>query len=83
MAGRACGEKLSLQQIQELAKADAKYQDMTQDEKDELLCALTKYRTLNNTSVHITNAAVSRDVQSTLEYVFKIVNCRSTLMILN
>lgn len=42
--GRARGEKLSLQQIRDLAKVDPKYQDMTQDEKDELLRALTEYR---------------------------------------
>jgi len=74
MAGRARGEKLSLQQIRGLARDDPKYQDMTQDEKDELLRALTEYRTLKNTSVRAMNAAASRDVQSTLEYVFKVVS---------
>ncbi|KAI6151546.1 hypothetical protein BKA82DRAFT_4511868 [Pisolithus tinctorius] len=49
----ARGEKLSLQQIRELARADPKYQDMTQDEKDELLRALTEYRTLKNVSVRL------------------------------
>ncbi|KAI6013433.1 hypothetical protein PISMIDRAFT_12846 [Pisolithus microcarpus 441] len=41
--GRTCGDKLSLQQIWDLAKVDPKYQEMTQDEKDELLHALTEY----------------------------------------
>ena len=63
MTGHARGEKLSLQQIRDLAKDDPKYQDMTQDEKDELLRTLTEYHTLKNTSVHTTNAAVSCDVQ--------------------
>ncbi|KAI6013627.1 hypothetical protein BKA83DRAFT_4130284 [Pisolithus microcarpus] len=72
--GRACGEKLTLQQIQGLARADPKYQDMTQDEKDELLRALTEYWALKNTSVRATNSAAARDVQSTLEHIFKILD---------
>ncbi|KAI6139514.1 hypothetical protein BKA82DRAFT_4517618 [Pisolithus tinctorius] len=72
--GRARGEKLSLQQIRELARADPKYQDMTQDEKDELLHALTEYRTLKNVSVRATNSAAARNAQSTLEHVFKILD---------
>ncbi|KAI6153015.1 hypothetical protein BKA82DRAFT_4302010 [Pisolithus tinctorius] len=72
--GRARGEKLSLQQIRELARADPKYQDMTQDKKDELLHALTEYRTLKNVSVRTTNSAAARDAQSTLEHVFKILD---------
>ncbi|KAI6137846.1 hypothetical protein BKA82DRAFT_4403926 [Pisolithus tinctorius] len=72
--GRARGEKLSLQQIRELARADPKYQDMTQDEKDELLRALTEYRTLKNVSVRATNSAAAHDAQSTLEHVFKILD---------
>ncbi|KAI5994659.1 hypothetical protein EDD15DRAFT_2366167 [Pisolithus albus] len=38
--GSARGEKLSLEQIRDLARVDPKYQDMTQEEKDELLRAL-------------------------------------------
>ncbi|KAI6144563.1 hypothetical protein BKA82DRAFT_4394802 [Pisolithus tinctorius] len=72
--GRTRGEKLSLQQIRELARAAPKYQDMTQDEKDELLRALMEYRTLKNVSVRATNSAVARDAQSTLEHVFKILD---------
>ena len=79
MTGCAHGEKLSLQQIQDLAKDDPKYQDMTQDEKDELLCTLMEYCTLKNMSVHATNAAASCNVQSTLEYVFKVVSFDSWL----
>ena len=74
MAGRTRGEKLSLQQIRELARDDPKYQDMSQDEKDELLRALMEYHTLKNTSIHTTNAAASCNAQSTLEYVFKVVS---------
>ncbi|KIO01226.1 hypothetical protein M404DRAFT_69588, partial [Pisolithus tinctorius Marx 270] len=72
--GCAHGEKLSFQQIWELARADPKYQDMTQDEKDELLRALTEYHTLKNVSVCTTNSAVVCDAQSTLEHVFKILD---------
>lgn len=72
--GRARGEKLSLQQIRDLAKVDPKYHDMTQDEKDELLRALTEYRALKNTSVRATNSAAARDAQSTLEHIFKILD---------
>ena len=79
MTGCAHGEKLSLQQIQDLAKDDPKYQDMTQDEKDELLCTLMEYCTLKKMSVHDTNASASCNVQSTLEYVFKVVSFDSWL----
>lgn len=72
--GRVRGEKLTLQQIRDLAKADPKYQDMTQDEKDELLRALTEYRALKNASVRATNSAAARDAQSTLEHIFKILD---------
>ncbi|KAI5997120.1 hypothetical protein EDD15DRAFT_2163036 [Pisolithus albus] len=72
--GRTRGEKLSLQQIRDLAKVDPKYQEMTQDEKDELLRALTEYRALKNAGIRATNAAVAHDVQSTLERVFKILD---------
>ncbi|KAI5994767.1 hypothetical protein EDD15DRAFT_2165629 [Pisolithus albus] len=65
---------LSLQQIWDLAKVDPKYQEMTQDEKDELLHALTEYRALKNAGIRATNAAVACDVQSTLERVFKILD---------
>ncbi|KAI6027990.1 hypothetical protein BKA83DRAFT_4012814, partial [Pisolithus microcarpus] len=68
------GEKLSLEQIQDLARVDPKYQDMTQEEKDELLHALTEYQALKNTSVHATNSAAAHDVQLTLEHVFKILD---------
>ncbi|KAI5983703.1 hypothetical protein EDD15DRAFT_2178571 [Pisolithus albus] len=72
--GCARGEKLSLEQIRDLARVDPKYQDMTQEEKDELLRALTEYRALKNTSVRATNSAAARDAQSTLEHVFKILD---------
>ncbi|KAI6021277.1 hypothetical protein EDC04DRAFT_2552478, partial [Pisolithus marmoratus] len=68
------GEKVTLQQIRGLAKADPKYQVMTQDEKDELLCTLTKYRALKNMSVHATNSAAACDAQTTLEHIFKILD---------
>ncbi|KAI5992956.1 hypothetical protein EDD15DRAFT_2167641 [Pisolithus albus] len=67
-------EKLSLEQIRDLARVDPKYQDMTQEEKDELLRALTEYRALKNTSVRATNSAAARDAQSTLEHIFKILD---------
>ncbi|KIK20317.1 hypothetical protein PISMIDRAFT_106038 [Pisolithus microcarpus 441] len=68
------GDKLSLQQIQDLAKVDPKYQEMTQDEKDELLRALTEYQALKNASVCATNSAAAHNVQLTLEHVFKILD---------
>ncbi|KAI6023192.1 hypothetical protein BKA83DRAFT_4493325 [Pisolithus microcarpus] len=72
--GRARGEKLSLEQIRDLARVDPKYQDMTQEEKDELLRALTEFRALKNSSVRVTNSAAARDAQSTLEHIFKILD---------
>ncbi|KAI5989255.1 hypothetical protein EDD15DRAFT_2171530 [Pisolithus albus] len=72
--GCARGEKLSLEQIRNLARVDPKYQDMTQEEKDELLRALTEYHALKNTSVRATNSAAACDAQSTLEHIFKILD---------
>ncbi|KAI6095446.1 hypothetical protein F5141DRAFT_1013294 [Pisolithus sp. B1] len=72
--GHTYGEKLSLQQIQDLAKVDPKYQEMTQDEKDKLLHALTEYQALKNASIHATNSAVVCNVQSMLEQIFKILD---------
>ncbi|KAI5989542.1 hypothetical protein EDD15DRAFT_2370615 [Pisolithus albus] len=72
--GRACGEKLSLEQIRDLARVDPKYQDMTQEEKDELLHALTEHRALKNTSVRAANSAAAHDAQLTLEHIFKILD---------
>ncbi|KAI6105929.1 hypothetical protein EDD16DRAFT_1491585, partial [Pisolithus croceorrhizus] len=59
---------------EDLAKVDPKYQEMTQDEKDELLRALTGYRALKNMSIRATNSAAARDTQSTLEHIFKILD---------
>ncbi|KAI6160109.1 hypothetical protein EDD17DRAFT_1606795 [Pisolithus thermaeus] len=73
-AGHVQGEKLTLQQIQDLARVDPKYQGMTQDEKDELLRALTEFHALKNTSIHATNSAAACDVQSMLEHIFKILD---------
>ncbi|KAI6094732.1 hypothetical protein EDD16DRAFT_1502787, partial [Pisolithus croceorrhizus] len=67
-------QKLSLQQIQDLAKVDPKYQEMTLDEKDELLHALTEYWALKNMSIHVTNSAAACGTQSTLEHIFKILD---------
>ncbi|KAI6000450.1 hypothetical protein EDD15DRAFT_2361935 [Pisolithus albus] len=72
--GHAHGEKLSLEQIRDLARVDPKYQDMTQEEKDELLHVLTEYWALKNMSVCATNSAAARDAQLTLEHVFKILD---------
>ncbi|KAI6137151.1 hypothetical protein F5141DRAFT_964924, partial [Pisolithus sp. B1] len=46
----------------------------TQDEKDELLHALTEYWALKNTSAHATNSAATHDAQLMLEHVFKILD---------
>ncbi|KAI6029229.1 hypothetical protein BKA83DRAFT_4489190 [Pisolithus microcarpus] len=72
--GHAHGEKLSLEQIQDLVRVDPKYHNMTQEEKDELLHTLTEYWALKNMSVHATNSAAAHDAQSTLEHVFKILD---------
>ncbi|KAI6019418.1 hypothetical protein BKA83DRAFT_4495442 [Pisolithus microcarpus] len=47
---------------------------MTQDEKDELLHALTEYWALKNTSVHATNSTAAHNAQLTLEHFFKILD---------
>ncbi|KAI6016966.1 hypothetical protein PISMIDRAFT_109478, partial [Pisolithus microcarpus 441] len=57
-----------------LARVDPKYQDMTQEEKDELLCTLTEFWALKNSSVCVTNSAAAHDAQLTLEHIFKILD---------
>ncbi|KAI6104654.1 hypothetical protein EDD16DRAFT_1492499 [Pisolithus croceorrhizus] len=58
----------------DLAKVDPKYQEMTQDKKDELLHALTEYQALKNTSICATNSAAACNTQLTLEHIFKILD---------
>ncbi|KAI6113497.1 hypothetical protein EDD17DRAFT_1497932 [Pisolithus thermaeus] len=72
--GHIQGEKLTLQQIQDLARVDPKYQGMTQDKKDELLRALTEFHALKNTSIRATNSAAACNVQSMLEHISKILD---------
>ncbi|KAI6022826.1 hypothetical protein PISMIDRAFT_78006, partial [Pisolithus microcarpus 441] len=58
----------------QVAHVDPKYQEMTQDEKDKLLHALTEYQALKNASICAANSAVACDIQLTLEHIFKILD---------
>ncbi|KAI6167916.1 hypothetical protein EDD17DRAFT_1750484 [Pisolithus thermaeus] len=61
--GHTRRQKLSLQQIRDLVKVNPKYQEMTQDEKDELLRALTEYQALKNTMWATLLARVLREIR--------------------
>lgn len=50
-------------------------QDLTEEEKKELVDKLNEHRALRNMSVRATNTAAMRDVQSTLDTIFKMVSC--------
>lgn len=58
-----------------MVKDDRNMQDLTEEEKKELVDKLNEHRALRNMSVRATNTAAMRDVQSTLDTIFKMVSC--------
>lgn len=58
-----------------LVKEDTAMQNLTEGEKQQYIDNLIEHRAMQNMSVHATNASAARDVQSTLDNVFKMVSC--------
>ncbi|KAG1761671.1 hypothetical protein EDD22DRAFT_953773 [Suillus occidentalis] len=68
------GAKYSLDEIREMVKADESMQNLVCEEQQEYINKLNKRRALQNMSVRATNTAAARDVQSTLDNVFKMLD---------
>jgi hypothetical protein len=56
-----------------MVKADDTLRNLTAEEQQEYIDKLNEHRALQNMSVRATNTAAARDVQSTLDSVFKMV----------
>jgi hypothetical protein len=56
-----------------MVKADDTLHNLTAEEQQEYIDKLNEHRALQNMSVRATNTAAVRDVQSTLDGVFKTV----------
>ncbi|KAG1791003.1 hypothetical protein EV424DRAFT_1337699 [Suillus variegatus] len=57
-----------------LVKEDTAMQNLTEGEKQQYIDNLIEHRAMQNMSVHATNASAARDVQSTLDNVFKMLD---------
>ncbi|KAG0693901.1 hypothetical protein DFH29DRAFT_765374, partial [Suillus ampliporus] len=68
------GAKYSLDEIQDLVKADNGMQNLTPEEQQEYIDKLHEHCALQNMSVCATNTAAARDIQSTLDNVFKMLD---------
>ncbi|KAG2134262.1 hypothetical protein BD769DRAFT_1353274, partial [Suillus cothurnatus] len=58
----------------DLVKEDESMHNLTLEEKQEFIDKLNEHCALQNMSVHATNTATARDVQSTLDNVFKMLD---------
>lgn len=58
-----------------MVKDDRNMQNLTKEEKKKLIDKLSEHQALRNMSVRATNTAAMRDVQSTLDTIFKMVRC--------
>lgn len=56
-----------------LVKEDTAMQNLTEGEKQQYIDNLNEHRAMQNMSVRATNASAARDVQSTLDNIFKMV----------
>ncbi|KAG1793704.1 uncharacterized protein HD556DRAFT_1237697 [Suillus plorans] len=68
------GAKYTPGEIRQMVKDDRNMQDLTEEEKKELVDKLNEHRALRNMSVRATNTAAMRDVQSTLDTIFKMLD---------
>ncbi|KAG1721162.1 hypothetical protein EDD22DRAFT_790872 [Suillus occidentalis] len=73
-ADHPCGAKYSLDEIQEMVKADESMQNLVHEEQQEYINKLNECRALQNMSVCTMNTAAAQDVQSTLDNVFKMLD---------
>ncbi|KAG2126567.1 uncharacterized protein EDB93DRAFT_1097035 [Suillus bovinus] len=68
------GAKYTPGEIHQMVKDNKTMQDLTEEEKQELVDKLSEHRALRNMSVRATNTAAARDVQSTLDTIFKMLD---------
>ncbi len=67
--GRALGERVPLNEIQKLAKADPELQNLSEEKKQELLNALEEHRKVNKHGLRASNLSASLDVKSTMDQI--------------
>ncbi|KAG2111897.1 uncharacterized protein F5147DRAFT_771466 [Suillus discolor] len=72
-ADRPHGAKYLLDEIRDLVKEDHSMHNLTPKEQQEYINKLNEHRALQNMSIRATNTAAARDVQSTLDNVFKMI----------
>ena len=63
------GEKLKLQDLQNLIRKDPDLQNINKEERQEIMKALEDHRELKKTGARASNRAAAQDVQATLEQV--------------
>ncbi|KAG1763544.1 hypothetical protein EDD22DRAFT_750733, partial [Suillus occidentalis] len=61
-------------EIRQMVKNDQNMQNLTEEEKKELVDKLSEHRALRNMSVRAMNTVAMRDVQSTLDSIFKMLD---------
>lgn len=65
--------KYSLNEIREMVKDNEDMQNLNHVDQWEYIHKLNEHRALQHMSIHATNTAAARDVQSTLDTIFKMV----------
>ncbi|KAG1785813.1 uncharacterized protein HD556DRAFT_1236368 [Suillus plorans] len=68
------GAKFGAKDLRMLVKEDTAMQNLTEGEKQQYIDNLIEHRAMQNMSVRATNASAARDVQSTLDNVFKMLD---------
>ncbi|KAG2090114.1 uncharacterized protein F5147DRAFT_780422 [Suillus discolor] len=68
------GAKYTPGEIRQMVKDNRNMQNLTEEEKKELVDKLSEHRALRNMSVRATNMVAMRDVQSTLDTIFKMLD---------
>ncbi|KAG1831998.1 hypothetical protein EV424DRAFT_1313708 [Suillus variegatus] len=68
------GAKFGAKDLRMLVKEDTAMQNLTEGEKQQYIDNLIEHHAMQNMSVRATNASAARDVQSTLDNVFKMLD---------
>ena len=63
----SAGDKLLLEELQEMAKDDPDFQALSKEKRKELIDELEEYRKLKKTGMRVNNRAAAQDVRLTLK----------------
>ncbi|KIK37446.1 hypothetical protein CY34DRAFT_15695 [Suillus luteus UH-Slu-Lm8-n1] len=69
-----CGAKFGANDLWMLVKEDTAMQNLTEGEKQQYINTLNEHRAMQNMSIRATNTSAARDVQSTLDNIFKMLD---------